>query len=123
MVWLRGNDYDFDLLARMFAVGDTRFLREDGRPYLTNRELDELAESSEIPHEQAETLLSRINGYAVVHASTYHPIELDNLYTMPGEDQPRSVHGPGHLRVLPPPPPKASVASAQARWRFPRPTQ
>jgi hypothetical protein len=27
-VWLRADDYDFDLLARMFAVGDTRFVRE-----------------------------------------------------------------------------------------------
>jgi hypothetical protein len=113
-VWLRANDYDFDLLARMFAVGDTRFLREVGpgvdRRYFTNRELDEVAESGEVPHEQAKTLLSRINGYAVVHDSTYHPIELDNLYTMPGEDEPRRVHGPGLLRVLPPPKAKASVA-------------
>jgi hypothetical protein len=101
-VWLRAYDYDFNLLDRMFAVGDTRFLREGGRRYLTNRELDELAESGEVPHEQAKTLLSRINGYAVVQDSTYYPIELDNRNTMPGEDEPRSVYGPGGLpRVLP----------------------
>jgi hypothetical protein len=102
-VWLRAHDYDFDVLARMFAVGDTRFLREGARRYLTNRELDEVAESGEVPrvHEQAQTLLSRINGYAVVHDSTYHAIELDNRYTMPGEDEPRSVPGPDLLRVLP----------------------
>jgi hypothetical protein len=84
-----------------FAVGDTRFVREGARRYLTNRELDEVAKSGEVPHEQAKTLLSQINGYAVVHDSTYHPIELDNRYTMPGEDEPRSVRGPGLLRVLP----------------------
>lgn len=96
-VWLRAYVYDFNLLDRMFAVGDTRFLREGGRRYLTNRELDELAESGEVPHEQAKTLLSRINGYAVVQDSTYYPIEVDNRYTMPGEDEPRSVYGPGGL--------------------------
>jgi hypothetical protein len=52
-VWLRADDYDFDLLARMFAVGDTRFVREGARRYLTNRELDELAESGEVPHKDA----------------------------------------------------------------------
>jgi hypothetical protein len=36
-----------------------------------------------------------------VQDSTYHPIELDNRYTMPGEDEPRTVPGPGLLRVLP----------------------
>jgi hypothetical protein len=110
-VWLRAHDYDFDVLARMFAVGDTRFLREGGRSYLTNRELDEVAESGEVPHEQAKALLSRINGYAVVQDSRYYPIELDNRYTMPGEDEPRSVLGSGYyVRELPPPPPEASVA-------------
>ena len=39
-VWLCGNDYDCDLLARMFAVGDTRLLREVGPGYM--RELPPL---------------------------------------------------------------------------------
>jgi hypothetical protein len=110
-VWLRAHDYDFDLLARIFAVGDTRFLREGARSYLTNRKLDELAESGDVPHEEAKTLLSRINGYAVVHENTYYPIELDNLYTMPGEDEPRSAPGPGLARVLPYPRPQAPMPS------------
>jgi hypothetical protein len=93
-VWLRADDYDFELLARMFAVGDTCFFREGARRYLTNSELDQVSESGEVlcVHRQAQKLLSRINGYAVVHDSTYHPIELDNRYTMPGEDEPRSVY-------------------------------
>src|SRR3954470_14598766 len=95
----------------MFAVGDTRFFREGGRRYLTNRELDEIAVSGEVPHERAETLLSRINGYALVHDSTFHPIELDNRYTMPGEDEPRSVYGPGLVRVLPYPDAEAPMPS------------
>jgi hypothetical protein len=114
-VWLRADDYDFDLLARMFAVGDTRFFREDARSYLTNGELDEAAMSGEVPREQAKSLLSRINGYAVVHDGTYHPIELDNRYTMPGEDEPRSVWGLGYLRILPgvdPETPMPNVAPA-----------
>jgi hypothetical protein len=59
-------------LRPALAVGDTRFVREGARRYLTNRELDEIAESGEVPHDQAKTLLSRINGYAVVYDSTYH---------------------------------------------------
>jgi hypothetical protein len=94
------TNYDLELLARMFALGDTRFVREGARCYQTNRELDELAESGEVPHDQAKALLSRINGYAVVQHSTYYPIELDNRYTMPGEDEPRSAPGPGFTRVL-----------------------
>jgi hypothetical protein len=48
-IWLRADDYDFDLLVRMFAVGDTHFVRQGARRYLTNRELDELTESGEVP--------------------------------------------------------------------------
>jgi hypothetical protein len=109
-VWLRASDYDFELLARMFAVGDTPFLREGARRYLTSRELDEAAESGEVPHERAKMLLSRINGYAVVHDSTYHPIELDNRYTMPGEDEPRSVYRLRPPRILEAEAPTPSVA-------------
>jgi hypothetical protein len=99
-VWLRADDYDFDLLARMFAVGDTRFLREGARCYLTNSDLDEAAKSGEVPHEQAKSLLSKINGYAIVHDSTYYPIELDYRYTMPGEDEPTTPREPGQIRIL-----------------------
>jgi hypothetical protein len=30
-VWLRADDYDFDFLVRMFAVGDTHFVRQGAR--------------------------------------------------------------------------------------------
>jgi hypothetical protein len=96
----------------MFALGETRVVREDDAYYLTAPELDAESSPTTTPVELAVTILSLVNGYTVAHHNGFRPVELEMRFTRPGTEQTYHVvqveahlRGRGRMTVGGPPKP------------------
>lgn len=78
--WLKGHEFDLEVLVELFPVGDVRVIKEVDKYYLAATEIDSPPAVREF-HEVASKVLQRVNGMArAMRPNDYRPVELVGQY-------------------------------------------